>query len=106
MRCCSTSCDKAETCANHITNMCASNGPEVVEDFASFGSVTCGTSGYTVRYFCGPNGNYQLYQSKRSLELVSLVDWIKKGTVTETGDYAKGWNDSIDSVLNYLKNYK
>lgn len=37
--------------------------------------------------------------------LKELYNWVEKGKVCQTsGDYAKGWNDSIDTVLKYMEN--
>ena len=36
--------------------------------------------------------------------LKELYNWIEKGKVSQTsGDYVKGWNDSIDAVLEHMK---
>lgn len=35
--------------------------------------------------------------------LKELYNWIEKGKVYQTlGDYAQGWNDSIDSIIEYI----
>lgn len=37
--------------------------------------------------------------------LKELYAWVEKGKVYQTsGDYAKGWNDSIDTILKYMEN--
>ena len=36
--------------------------------------------------------------------LKELYNRVEKGKVSQTsGDYAKGWNDSIDAVLEHMK---
>lgn len=35
--------------------------------------------------------------------LKELYDWIEKGKVYQTsGDYAQGWNDSVDTILKHM----
>ena len=36
--------------------------------------------------------------------LKELYNWIEKGKVSQTpGDYAEGWNDSIDVILEHME---
>ena len=37
------------------------------------------------------------------MNISELYNWIEKGRVSQTsGDYSKGWNDSIDVILEYM----
>ena len=37
------------------------------------------------------------------ISITELYSWIEKGKAYQTsGDYAKGWNDSIDSILEHI----
>ena len=103
MICNSIYCEKRENCKNHICNH-PSGTYDSVYDFSAFGSGSVSSiSGIQIRALCGEKEGYPLFEATPNVTTESLLSWIEKGKVTETGDYSKGWNDSIDSILDHMR---
>ena len=103
MICNSADCEKRERCKNHIYNK--PQGLYVdAYDFSTFGGGSADSLGNSHTYtLCGERGGYPLFAEIPKVTAESLLSWIEKGKVAETGDYSKGWNDSIDSILNHMR---
>ena len=103
MICNSADCEKRERCKNHIYNK--PQGLYVdAYDFSTFGGGSADSLGNSHTYtLCGERGGYPLFVEIPKVTAESLLSWIEKGKVTETGDYSKGWNDSIDSILDHMR---
>ena len=103
MICNSADCEKRERCKNHIYNK--PQGLYVdAYDFSTFGGGSADSLGNSHTYtLCGERGGYPLFAEIPKVTTESLLSWIEKGKVAETGDYSKGWNDSIDSILDHMR---
>lgn len=103
MICNSADCEKRERCKNHIYNK--PQGLYVdAYDFSTFGGGSADSLGNSHTYtLCGERGGYPLFAEIPKVTAESLLSWIEKGKVAETGDYSKGWNDSIDSILDHMR---
>ena len=103
MICNSADCEKRERCKNHIYNK--PQGLYVdAYDFSTFGGGSVDSLGNSHTYtLCGEKEGYPLFEATPNVTVESLLSWIERGKVTETGDYSKGWNDSIDSILNHMR---
>lgn len=100
-------CEKREKCVYNIIN----NPTEVYAntfDGVSVSVFDCSSfGGFTIdgveRKLCSKENGYYLFTPIQNVTVESLLSWIEKGKVTETGDYSKGWNDSIDSILDHMR---
>lgn len=103
MICNSADCKNREKCKKHICNH--PQGTYVgVYDLSTFGGGSVGSLGNVLTYtLCGEKSGYPLFEEIPNVTVESLLSWIEKGKATETGDYSKGWNDSIDSILNHMR---
>lgn len=103
MICNSADCKKRERCKNHIYNK--PQGTYVsVYDLSTFGGGSVDSLGNVLTYtLCGEKSGYPLFEEIPNVTTESLLSWIEKGKVTETGDYSKGWNDSIDAILSHMR---
>ena len=103
MICNSADCKNREKCKKHICNH--PQGLYVdAYDFSTFGGGSADSLGNSHTYtLCGERGGYPLFAEIPKVTAESLLSWIEKGKVAETGDYSKGWNDSIDSILNHMR---
>lgn len=103
MICNSTECEKREKCANHIFNKPDGVYTDVV-DFSSFEGGSIDSLGNSCDYrLCCKEDGYPLFEEIPNVTTESLLSWIERGKVTETGDYSKGWNDSIDAILSHMR---
>lgn len=103
MICDSVDCEKREKCANHIFNKPFGTYTDVV-DFSSFGGGSIDSLGNSHTYtLCGEKEGYPLFEATPNVTVESLLSWIERGKVTETGEYSKGWNDGIDSILDHMR---
>lgn len=103
MICNSTDCEKREKCKNHICNKPLGTYTDVV-DFSSFGGGSIDSLGNSCDYrLCCKEDGYPLFEEISNVTTESLLSWIERGKVTETGEYSKGWNDSIDSILDHMR---
>lgn len=103
MICDSADCEKREKCKNHICNH--PSGTYVsVYDLSTFGGGSVDGLGNLLTYtLCGEKSGYPLFEEIPNVTTESLLSWIERGKVTETGDYSKGWNDSIDAILDHMR---
>lgn len=103
MICNSADCKNREKCKNHICNK--PNGTcDSVYDLSTFGGGFANSLGNVLAYtICGEKSGYPLFEEIPNVTVESLLRWIEKGKATETGDYSKGWNDSIDSILDHMR---
>ena len=103
MICDSVDCEKRERCKNHIYNKPQGLSVDAY-DFSTFGGGSVDSLGNSHTYtLCGEKEGYPLFAEIPNVTTESLLSWIEKGKVTETGDYSKGWNDSIDSILDHMR---
>lgn len=103
MICNSADCKKRERCKSHIYNNPQGTYVDVF-DFSTFGGGFADSLGNSHTYtLCGEKEGYPLFAEIPNVTTESLLSWIENGKVTETGDYSKGWNDSIDSILNHMR---